>query len=100
MIKDIPYLNAEDLPKVPFVINGISSRFIRENKIIPIEMKNNILKVIMADPEDSATVSITLKVASLGGCSSVPATTTRLRYLSVSMSRKRRDINRIIEDLE
>ena len=56
-------LRAEDFPKVPLVLDGISSRFIRENKIIPIEMKNNILKVIMADPGDREVVEA-LKVAS------------------------------------
>ena len=34
MIKEIPYLKLEDMPKVPFVYNGITPRFIRENKIL------------------------------------------------------------------
>ena len=63
MIKDIPYLNPDDLPKVPFVINGISSRFIRENRIVPLELKNNVLKVVMANPDDTSAVDA-LKVAS------------------------------------
>ncbi len=45
------------------MLDGISTRFIRENKIIPIEMKNNILKVIMADPGNREVVEA-LKVAS------------------------------------
>jgi len=50
LITNVEYLQPEDLPKVPFVLNGISSRFIRENKIIPLEMKNNLLKVVIANP--------------------------------------------------
>ena len=53
---EIPRIQPDELPKVPFVINGISSRFIREHKIILIELKDNVLKVGMADPEDSATI--------------------------------------------
>lgn len=99
MIKDIPYLNAEDLPKVPFVINGISSRFIRENKIIPIEMKNNILKVIMADPEDSATVDA-LKVATSADVAVFACDNNALEeYLSRFYEQETQNINRIIEDL-
>ena len=63
MIKDIPYLSPEELPKVPFVINGISSRFIRENRIVPLELKNNVLKVVMANPDDTSSVDA-LRVAS------------------------------------
>jgi len=99
MIKDIPYLNAEDLPKVPFVINGISSRFIRENKIIPIEMKNNILKVIMADPEDASTVDA-LKVATSADVSVFACDNNALEeYLSRFYEQETQNINRIIEDL-
>ncbi|MCG2721633.1 MAG: Flp pilus assembly complex ATPase component TadA, partial [Thermodesulfovibrionales bacterium] len=99
MIKDIPYLNAEDLPKVPFVINGISSRFIRENKIIPLEMKNNILKVIMADPEDSATVDA-LKVATSADVAVFACDNNALEeYLSRFYEQETQNINRIIEDL-
>jgi len=62
LIKDVPYLKSEDLPKVPLVLDGISSRFIHENRIIPIEFRNNILKIVMANPEDSATLDA-LRVA-------------------------------------
>ena len=46
------YINPDDFPTVPLVLDGVSSRFIRENKIIPIELKNNILKVILANHDD------------------------------------------------
>jgi hypothetical protein len=37
------FMNEEDYPKVPFIMEGISSRFIRENHIIPLDFKNNVL---------------------------------------------------------
>ncbi|MEW6585564.1 MAG: type II secretion system ATPase GspE [Nitrospirota bacterium] len=99
MIKNIPYLNTEELPKVPFVINGISSRFIRENRIIPLELKNNVLKVVMADPEDSATVDA-LRVATdsdvaVYGCDPKAVE----EYISKFYEQETQNINRIIEDL-
>jgi len=45
-------LTADDLPQVPFVLEGISSRFLRENKIVPLDFKNRVLKIAMADPAD------------------------------------------------
>jgi len=38
----IIYVKPEDFPKVPLVLDVISPRFIRENKIIPVELKNNV----------------------------------------------------------
>jgi len=99
MIKDIPYLNAEDLPKVPFVLDGISSRFIREQKIIPLELKGNILKVVMANPDDVATVDA-LKVATSAevvvyGCDDKVLE----EYISKFYEQETQNINRIIEDM-
>jgi general secretion pathway protein E len=99
MIKDIPYLNAEDLPKVPFVLDGISSRFIREQKIIPLELKNNILKVVMANPDDVAIIDA-LKVATSAevvvyGCDDKVLE----EYISKFYEQETQNINRIIEDM-
>ena len=99
MIKDIPYLNSEDLPKVPFVINGISSRFIRENRIVPLEIKNNILKVVMANPEDSATIDA-LKVATSADIMVYACDSEVLEeYLARFYEQESQNINRIIEDI-
>ena len=99
MIKDIPYLNAEDLPKVPFVLDGISSRFIREQKIIPLELKSNILKVVMANPDDAAIIDA-LKVATSAevvvyGCDDKVLE----EYISKFYEQETQNINRIIEDM-
>jgi general secretion pathway protein E len=99
MIKDIPYLKSEDFPKVPFVLNGISSRFIRENKIIPLELKNNILKVVMANPEDTATIDA-LRVATAADVMVYAGDTKVLEeYISRFYGQESQNINRIIEDI-
>lgn len=99
MIRDIVILGSEDLPKVPFVINGVSSRFIRESRIIPLELKNNLLKVVMANPENSAAIDA-LRVATgadiaVYGCDS----TVIDEYISKFYEQETQNINRIIEDL-
>lgn len=99
MNKVIEYIKPEDLPKVPFVLNGISSRFIRENKIVPLELKNNVLKVVMANPEDGSTIDA-LKVATkaevlIYGCDSKALD----EYISRFYEQESKNINRIIEDI-
>ena len=98
-MKDIPYLNPDDLPKVPFVLNGISSRFVRENRIIPLELKNNVLKVAMADPSDTTAIDA-LKVATSADVSVYGCDTKALDdYLSKFFEQETQNINRIIEDI-
>jgi len=99
MIRDIPYLNPDDLPKVPFVINGISSRFIRENRIVPLDLKNNVLKVVMANPDDTAAVDA-LRVASAADVVIYASDNGALEeYLSRFYEQESQNINRIIEDM-
>jgi general secretion pathway protein E len=98
-MKDIPYLNPDDLPKVPFVLNGISSRFVRENRIIPLELKNNVLKVAMADPSDTTAIDA-LKVATAADVSVYGCDTKALDdYLSKFFEQEKQNIDRIIEDI-
>ena len=99
MIRDIPYLNPDDLPKVPFVINGISSRFIRENRIVPLDLKNNVLKVVMANPDDTAAVDA-LRVASAADVVIYASDNGALEeYISRFYEQESQNINRIIEDM-
>ncbi len=56
MERRIERLSQEDLPKAPFVLEGVSARFIRENRIVPLEFRDKVLKVLMADPDDRAVV--------------------------------------------
>ena len=99
MITNLEYLQPEDLPKVPFVLNGISSRFIRENKIIPLEMKNNLLKVVMANPEDLMAIDA-LRVATAADIMVYACDTKVIEdYISRFYEQESQNINRIIEDL-
>ena len=99
MIKDIPYLNSDDLPKVPFVIDGISSRFIRENRIIPMELRNNRLKVVMANPGDRTTIDA-LRVATSADIKVYACDNNAIEeYISRFYGLESQNINRIIEDL-
>ncbi|MEW6002437.1 MAG: type II secretion system ATPase GspE [Nitrospirota bacterium] len=99
MNKEILYLDAEDLPKVPFVLEGISSRFIRENRVIPLELKNNILKVAMANHEDKATIDA-LKVATSADVIVYACASKALEeYIARFYGQESQNINRIIEDI-
>ncbi len=99
MITNVEYLQPEELPKVPFVLNGISSRFIRENKIIPLEMKNNVLKVVMANPQDTMSVDA-LRVATSADVV-VYACDSKVieEYIARFYEKEAQNIDRIIEDL-
>lgn len=94
------FLGAEDFPKVPFVIEGISSRFIRENGIIPIGMKDNVLSLIMADTDDAASIDA-IRVA-LDGVE-VEVYGARMpdvkEYLSKFYEEETRGIGKIISDI-
>lgn len=99
MIEDIPLLKSEDLPKVPLVLNGISSRFIRESKVIPLELKNNVLKVVLANPEDT-TIIDALKVATSADVMVYSGDSQMVEdYISRFYGQESQNINRIIEDI-
>ena len=99
MIKDIPYVKLEDMPKVPFVYNGISSRFIRENRIVLLDFKNNILSVAMANPEDSSTIDA-LRVATSANIKVFGIDAAVLEeYSSKLYGQESQNINRIIEEI-
>ncbi|NWF51609.1 MAG: type II secretion system ATPase GspE [Nitrospirae bacterium] len=93
------YLKPEELPKVPIVLEGISSRFIRENRVIPLELKNSILKVLMANPGDKATID----ALSVATSADIIVYSTDLEvldeYISKFYGQESQNINRIIEDI-
>jgi general secretion pathway protein E len=92
-------IGSDDLPKVPFVLNGISSRFIRENRIIPLEFKNNKLKVVMANPDDRETIDA-LKVATSADIVVFTADAKVLNdYISQFYVQESQNINSIVEDM-
>ncbi len=57
MILDIvPPPDPNDLPKVPFLLTGVSSRFIKEHRVIPLDLNNNILRVLTDNIKDLSVV--------------------------------------------
>jgi len=97
---NVIFLNAEDLPKVPLVIEGISTRFIRENRIIPFEFKNDVLKVIMADPEDREVIEA-LRVAIAGEVAVYTAAGEVIdEHLSKFYGQEEQSIDRIMEGID
>ena len=99
MLKERSYLAFEDFPKVPFVLEGISSRFIREYMVIPLELKNNTLRVVMANPEDRDTLDA-LKVATSADVLVYTADPKVMdEYISRFYGQESQNINRIMEDI-
>ncbi|HTZ18074.1 MAG TPA: type II secretion system ATPase GspE [Dissulfurispiraceae bacterium] len=96
---DCVSLTLEELPKVPVVLAGISSRFIQENRIIPLEFKNNVLKVAMANPQDQGIIDA-LKVALSSNVVACRAESDTIdEYLKKFYEQESQNINRIIEDM-
>ena len=46
-----------EFPKVPLMLNGISPRFLKENLVIPLELKGNRLVIVTADPDNREVIS-------------------------------------------
>lgn len=93
------FIESEDLPKVPFVLNGISARFIRENLVIPLELKNNTLKVAMADPKNNGTIDA-LRVATSADIVAFGAEAKALsEYIAKFYGQEAQNINKIVEDM-
>jgi len=93
-------MKMEDLPKVPFMLDGISSRFIRDKRIVPIELKNNVLKVLMADPSDRDAIDAlrAATAADIQVCSGDPDMIDD--YVSKFFGQDSQDINKIIENID
>jgi general secretion pathway protein E len=94
-----PILPDYKLPKVPLVLDGVSSRFIQEHRVVLLEYKNNTLKVAMADPYDTDTIDA-LGVA-LSADIMVYEVDGRVidQYIKNLYEQEARNINRIIEDI-
>ena len=99
MGSEIHSLNPEQLPKIPLALEGISTRFIRENLVVPLEFKNEVLKVALGHPEDRATIDA-LQVA-LSAEVMVYAGDPDLinEYIAKYYGQEAQNITRIIEDI-
>jgi general secretion pathway protein E len=95
----VSFINKEDFPKVPFVISGLSSRFVLDNKFIPVEFKNNVFKVIMASPDNEDTINA-LKVSLRADVVVYSSDAQAIdEYLTRYYGQESQNINRIIEDI-
>ncbi len=97
---EMMYINSDDFPTVPLVLDGVSSRFIRENKIIPIEMKNNVLKVILANPDDREIIEALRAASSADIIVYTGDSQTIDEYIAKFYGQGSQNINRIIEDMD
>ncbi|MGZ3596200.1 MAG: type II secretion system ATPase GspE [Syntrophales bacterium] len=96
----IPYLQPEDFPKVPFVIETLSTRFIRENKVVPIEFSQNTLKIVMANPHDREVIDA-LKIAVAHNILVYTSDAKSIDdYVEKFYAEETKDINKLIENIE
>ena len=98
-MKIIPCLEPDDLPKMPFIMEEIPTRFVRENKIIPLELKDGILKVVMANPHDRAVID-TLSVVTSADIL-VHACDPKVidHFISRFYAQEAEDVGSILEDM-
>ena len=98
--QNVPYLDPENFPKVPFVMEMLSVRFIRENKIVPLELKNDTLRIVMADPHNQAVIEA-IKVAVAHNLDIYTSDRRAIdEHLEQFYSQEMQDINKIIENIE
>jgi len=94
------YLEPGNFPKVPFVLENLSTRFIRENKIVPLEFKQNTLKIIMADPENHDVVDA-LKIAVSQDIEIYFSDAKSIEeYIEKFYTQEIQDISKLIENIE
>jgi general secretion pathway protein E len=90
----------EQLPKIPLVIDGLSSRFIRERRFVPLEMRHNLLTVAMADPQDRELLDA-LAVALGKEVQGYPGDEKMIDdYILRYYGQETQDINKIIENID
>jgi general secretion pathway protein E len=99
MVNNFQPLDPEQLPKIPLALEGISSRFIKENGVVPLELKNNILKVAMGNPDDRAVIDA-LQVATSAQVMVYAGEPGVIEeYIGKFYGQESQNITRIIEDM-
>lgn len=82
------------------MIDGISTRFIRENKVILLGERDNMLKVLMANPEDTDIIQALRLAAGMD----VTVCTAEIglieEYVSKFYGQESQNISRIIQDMD
>ncbi|KQC11503.1 MAG: type II secretion system protein GspE [Smithella sp. SDB] len=99
-MQNIKYLDPENFPKVPFVLETLSARFIREKKIVPLEFKQNTLKIVMADPDNQEVIDA-LKVAVSHDIEAYSSDLQAIEeYIEKFYTQEIQDIGKLIENIE
>ncbi|RMG04020.1 MAG: type II secretion system protein GspE [Nitrospirae bacterium] len=88
-----------ELPKVPLVLNGISSRFLRENRVIPVEIKDGTIEVVMDDPSRSDVIEA-LEYATGAKILAYQGNQDEITEYIEKFYGKETTINKIIEDID
>jgi general secretion pathway protein E len=98
--QNAPYLEPDNFPKVPFVLETLSTRFIRENKIVPLDLVQNTLKIVMANPDDQEVINA-LKIAITNDIQVYASDAQSIDdYIEKFYSQETQDINKLIENIE
>jgi general secretion pathway protein E len=100
MHREIEHITPEDLPKVPIVIEGISARFIRENRVIPIEQNDKVLKVVLPDPPDRSTIDAISVAVPQEVVVYVTESEAGSDYIAKFYSQEQKSIDQIIEEID
>ena len=99
-MKDIQYIAPENFPKVPFFLETLSTRFIRENRIVPLEFKQNTLKIVMADPDNHEIIEA-LQVAVSNDVEIYSSDVSAIEeYIEKFYTQEIQDISKLIENIE
>ncbi len=96
---NFPLLHPEEFPGVPFVIDGISSRFVKENRVIPLDVRENKLWVVMASPEDTQVVDALRVVSGTDVVVYSGEGQAIDEYIAKFYGQDAQSLNRIIEDM-
>jgi general secretion pathway protein E len=100
MLPGAPYLEPEDFPQVPLIIETLSTRFIRENKVVPIDFSQNTLKIVMASPDNREVIDA-LKIAVAHNILVYASDPKSIDdYIEKFYSEETQDINELIENIE
>jgi general secretion pathway protein E len=54
---EVPFVGAKQFPEFPPLLESVSGRFLRQFKVLPLEVSEEELRIAMSDPLDSETVS-------------------------------------------
>ncbi len=99
-MQNTQYLEPENFPKVPFFLETLSIRFIRENKIVPLDFKDNKLKIIIADPDNQDVIGA-LRVAVSNEIEIYTSDIKAIEeHIEKFFTQDTRDISKIIENIE